>query len=355
MLKILKIILYPVSLLYGLAVMMRNKLFDWKFIKAERFDIPVICVGNLCTGGTGKTPHVEYLIKLLSVRYKVGVLSRGYKRKTKGFLTAEINDKVGDIGDEVKQIAVKFNNVFVAVCEKRRIGIKKMRELRPDLDIVLLDDAFQHRYVKPGMSILLTDYSSLYIHDFVIPSGTLREFVSGASRADIICVTKSPKVLSPIVSKDIESKLKLKEMQKLIFSYITYGNFISLYKDSQVEMPKKVYAILLFAGIVNTYPLEEYLKTKCEELTVLKYADHHQYTVKEVELIVKRFDDLYSVNKMIVTTEKDAMRLENDVFKNILSNYPVFYVPIETEIHKKYKNDFDNQILEYVRKNKTNR
>jgi len=354
MLKILKVCAYPVSLLYGFILLLRNKLFDWHILPSETFAIPIISIGNLTMGGTGKTPHTEYLIRLLQDQFKVAILSRGYGRLTRGFILVDNSMDTLTIGDEVKQLSDKFNNITVAVSESRRAGIKKLIELQPEIDVILLDDAFQHRYVKPGLSILLSDYSNLYIYDFVVPTGFLREFISGAKRADIICITKSPKVLSPIVSKDIEESLKIMESQKLYFSYIKFGNFIPLYKDTKVEMPKKVYAILLFSGIVNTYPFEEYLKTACDELTVLRYNDHYQYTEKDIDNIITKFKDLYSVNKIVVTTEKDAKRLESETFYEKLKNIPIYYVPIEIEIHKKYKQDFDNQILNYVRKNKAN-
>ena len=354
MLKIIKVCLYPISLLYGFILLTRNKLFDWHILPSETFPMPVICVGNLSMGGTGKTPHTEYLIRLLQNQFKIAILSRGYGRKTKGFILVDGTMDALTIGDEVKQLYDKFSDITVAVSEDRRIGVKKIIELHPEIDVILMDDAFQHRYVKPGLSVLLTDYSNLYINDFVVPTGTLREFTSGAVRADIICVTKSPKILSPIVSRDIETKLKILESQKLYFSYIRFGNFIPLYEDSKVEMPKKVYAILLFAGIVNTYPLEEFLRTECEELTVLRYNDHYQYTEKDINNIIKTFKDLYSVNKIIVTTEKDKKRLESDGFYELMNNIPIYYVPIEIEMHKKYKQDFDNQILNYVKTNRTN-
>lgn len=353
--KFLKVLAYPFSLLYGCIMLIRNKLFDAHLLPSKSYNLPLICVGNLSVGGTGKTPHTEYIVNLLINNFKVGVLSRGYKRNTKGFFLVENSSLVTEVGDEVLQMAHKFENIKVAVCENRREGIEKLTRLFPDLDVIILDDAFQHRYVKPGLSILLSDYSNLYTNDFVMPTGNLREFISGARRAHIVCVTKSPKVLSPIVSKDIEADLSLRSYQNLYFTYIRYGNFVPLYTDNGGEMPSKVYVILLFAGIVNTYPLEEHLKTKCDDLRVIKFKDHYQYKEEDAKMLVQKFKDLYSVNKIIVTTEKDAKRLENSVFKNIFSNIPIFYIPIEIEFHNKYKSDFDNQILNYVRKNKTNR
>ena len=351
MLKILKVCAYPISILYGLILLIRNKFFDWHLLPSESFKIPLICVGNLSMGGTGKTPHIEYLIFLLQDKFNVAILSRGYGRQTKGFILVENEMSSLTVGDEVKQLSDKFRNITLAVSESRRAGIRKLIELHPEIEVILLDDAFQHRYVKPGLSILLSDYSNLYINDFVVPTGRLREFISGADRADLICITKSPKILSPIVSKDVETALNIKENQKLYFSYIKFGNFIPLYKDTKVEMPNKLYVILLFAGIVNTYPLEEYLKTLCEDLRVIRYNDHYQYNEKDINYIIKTYKDLYSVNKIIVTTEKDAKRLESIAFYELFKTVPVYYMPIEIEMHKKYKQDFDNQIINYVRKN----
>lgn len=354
MLRFIKVLLYPFSILYGLLMLLRNKMFDWGILPSHSFDIPVIGVGNLSLGGTGKTPHVEYLIRLLHPQFKVAILSRGYGRRTKGFLLAEINMSTSFIGDEVRQYKNKFPELIVAVCEKRVKGIKKLTSLYPDLDVIILDDAYQHRYVKPGLNILLTGYSNLYTDSFVVPTGRLREFISGASRAHIICVTKAPKVLSPIVVKEYEKKLKPEKHQQLIFTYLHYKNLIPLYEGAGDNMPEKVYAILMLTGIANPYPLEEHLKQKCTELFKMEYKDHHNYSLKDTDTILKTFNNIYSVNKIIVTTEKDAKRLERPQFREKFKNTPIFYVPIEVDIHKPYKKEFDNKILNYVRANKKN-
>ena len=350
--NLLRLILYPISLLYGLITMIRNKFFDKNILKSNSFKVPVISVGNLTMGGTGKSPHVEYLIRLLGNDYNVTTLSRGYKRKTKGFILADENTSAGEIGDEPFQFKSKFENIQVAVDEKRVHGIEKILELKPDTDVVLLDDAFQHRYVKPGLSILLTDFHNLYNQDYIVPSGSLREFASGANRADIIVVTKCAKVLSPLTRTRINAELKPQPHQKLYFSYIEHGDFTAIPGLKFIpEIKKKYSTILLVAGIANSYPLEFYLKNRCIDLEILKFPDHHQYTKKDITRIVETYDSILSQKKVIVTTEKDAMRLMNPEFVKMLKHFPVCYVPIEMKFHKEDKIKFDNQIISYVKEN----
>ncbi len=351
--KFSQFILLPFSLVYAFATAVRNKLFDWNILRSKSFDKPIISVGNLNVGGTGKTPHVEYLINFLKDEFKIATLSRGYKRKTKGFIIASDNSSASEIGDEPYQINRKFPGITVAVDEKRVHGINELQILS-NPDINLLDDAFQHRYVKPGLSILLTDYHNLYTNDYPIPSGRLRECRSGAKRADIIIVTKSSKVLSPIVRKDIEEKIKPKSRQKVFFSYIEHGYFTSL--NGEELKAKKIFftSILLVAGIANSYPLEVYLKKHCDELEVMKYPDHHNYSEKDVTKIIETFEKIFRKNKIIVTTEKDAMRFIQPGIINHLISLPVFYIPIRTEFHKQDKTKFNKYILDYVRKNSGN-
>lgn len=336
-------------------VSLRNKLFDWHILPCEKFSIPVISVGNLSAGGTGKTPHVEYLVRLLQDTYQIATLSRGYGRKSKGFILANEEATSIIIGDEPKQYANKFKKILVAVAEKRSDGIKNLLKLKSVPDLILLDDAFQHRYVQPGLSILLTDYHRLYINDYLIPSGRLREPVSGAKRADIIIVTKTPKIFSPILRRKIIQDFHLQPHQHIFFSYINYYSLIP-FNNAAKEIPegkKKFYTILLFAGIANSYPIQEYLKTFCEELATIQFSDHYQYTRKDLEHIATTFQNIFSKNKIIVTTEKDAMRLKNTSLQEIIVNLPVFYLPIEVVFHKQDKEVFNQLVLEYVRKNKS--
>lgn len=252
--------LFPFALIYGLITWFRNKLFDWGILTEKIHSIPIISVGNLSMGGTGKTPLIEYLIRFLQNEYKLATLSHGYGRKTKGFLIADKNASAKKIGDESMQYVEKFPNISVAVDEIRNRGVEKLMKQVPDLDLILLDDAFQHRFIKAGLSIMLTDFYLLYSDDYVFPSGSLREFRSGAKRADIVIVTKTPIVLSPITRRRIEGELKLKEHQLLLFSKITYGNFTSFNKIEGTDLKKHYSHILLFTGIANNYPLQDHLR-----------------------------------------------------------------------------------------------
>ncbi len=336
-------------------MLFRNKLFDWRLMPSKKFDIPVICVGNLTFGGTGKTPHVEYLVKLLMNEYTLATLSRGYGRETKGFIIASDYMNYLQIGDEPLQFKHKFEDIHVVVDERRKRGIKLLLEKVPGLDVVILDDAFQHRYVKPGLSIILSDYHNLYTQNYLFPTGTLREFRSGAKRADIIIVTKTPKIFSPITRRMLIDEIKPKSYQQLYFSYISYGDLKSIDKDKESYKISKVSTILMFAGIANTYPLEAYLKRNCGELIVMNFPDHHKYIEKDLLKIMGKFNDIFTANKMIITTEKDMMRLIKQNMYNIIKDYPIYYIPIEIKFHQNDEAKFNNQIMEYVEKSTRNR
>ncbi len=349
--KLLRIILLPFALLYGLIVTIRNKLFDWGILYSRSYDLPVISVGNLSCGGTGKTPHVEYIIRLLQENYSVSTLSRGYGRETKGFILAENNHKSEQIGDEALQLNHKFDKIKVAVDEKRTEGIDILLNKFPDLDVIILDDAFQHRVVKPGLSILLTNFYSLYTDNYLLPTGTLREPISGAKRADIIIVTKTPKIFSPITRRRLVDEIKPRAHQKLYFSYIKYDEMIPLTKTKPITKKKKFNTILMFTGIADPYTLQFYLKNICIELVSLNFPDHHQYTIKDLSHIKKTYDNIFTKNKIIITTEKDAMRfMKSDLMDNI-KDLPIFYVPIKIEFHKD-KDKFNEQIIDYVEKSR---
>jgi tetraacyldisaccharide 4'-kinase len=335
-------------------MMARNFLFDLGLLKSIRYEKPVISIGNLSYGGTGKTPQIEYLVRLLSGDNFLATLSRGYGRKSEGFIIGSKRSNVKYIGDEPLQFAKKFDNIKVAVDEKRTRGISLLFQKYPKLDVILMDDAFQHRYVKPGLSILLTDYHHPYTEDAVLPSGTLREFKCGARRADLIIVTKTPKIFSPITRRRFLEDIRPCAHQKVFFSYIRYGNPMPLYEQSQPDYPAKTNNILLFNGIANDMPLREHLERMCSELVVIKFPDHHLYSMKDLELIRKRFDDLPTQKKVILTTEKDVMRLKNPAFSTFLKNLPLFYIPIEVEFHGGDKELFDKEILNYVAKAKRN-
>ena len=349
--------LYPASWLYGAAVIIRNKLFDWGLLRSKSFDIPVICVGNLSVGGTGKTPHTEYLIKLLQDNYRVAVLSRGYKRHTQGYVLATPQSTARTIGDEPYQMYTKFPSVTLAVDENRCHGIEQLLALKePAIDVVLLDDAFQHRHVKPGLSILLTDYHRLFCDDTLLPAGRLREPAGGKNRAQIIIVTKCPQDIKPIDYNIITKRLNLYPYQQLFFSTFRYGNLRPVFgqgvKETEVSMDTD---ILLVTGIASPAPIWERLEKYSRHIETLSFGDHHDFSHKDMLQIKERFNRLSAEKRLIITTEKDATRLVNhpDLAEELK---PFIYaLPIEIEILQNQQDKFNQHIIDYVRENTRNR
>ena len=348
--------LLPFSWLYSLVVSFRNALFEMGILKSRAFNIPVISVGNITVGGTGKTPHVEYLIRLLQDRYQVAVLSRGYKRKTRGFLTADDSTTACDIGDEPFQMKKKYPKATVAVDKNRVHGIERLTKENPDLDVILLDDAYQHRYVKPGINILLVDYHRLIIYDKLLPAGRMREPLNGKNRADIVIVTKCPQELKPMEYRVITKAMDLYPYQQLFFTTLEYGKLQPIFKD--VKAPKnlqklKSMNVLLLSGIASPRQLIEDLAPLASHLEPLTFADHHNFRPKDVELINETFATLPSP-KCIVTTEKDAARivtlkgLSDNIKKNIYS------LPVHTSFMLDQEDKFNENIIGYVRKNSRN-
>jgi tetraacyldisaccharide 4'-kinase len=349
--KILALLLFPLALLYGFISFIRNLLFDLGFPKPRRYPFPVISVGNLSMGGTGKTPHIEYLVRLLEKSQQIAVLSRGYGRKTRGFLFADETSNAQSIGDEPYQYYRKFKNIVVAVCSIRTYGISKIREEHPKTSVILLDDAYQHRWVKPGLNILLTDFRHLYAHDYVFPTGTLREFRSGAKRADIIIVTKNDKVLPIMLRKHLITQLKPTSNQLVLFSYITYGEWVPLTNIETIKTAIAPYKnLLLLTGIVNPYPIEDYLKTCNYNVTKCEFADHHVYSEKDVIKISNVFDGILSQSKAIVTTEKDAARLIGTNALDQLAHLPIYYIPIQIEFHHNDAETLSEQVNGLINK-----
>jgi tetraacyldisaccharide 4'-kinase len=337
--KLLRKILFPLSLLYGGITALRNYFFDQGWFESKIYDLPVICVGNLSTGGTGKSPMVEFLIDLLRKDYKVGVLSRGYKRSTKGFIEVAASHMATEVGDEPLQFKQNFPDVLIAVCADRREGIES---LKGKVDVILLDDAFQHRWVKPSTSLLLTPFNDLYSSDYVLPAGNLREFRSGAKRADIIVVTKCPEGVAYAELQDIERKLNLLEHQKLYFSKIGYDKFI--YGPTETlplnYLTGKKFSLV--TGIANPKPLVSFLDRKEFEFTHLKFADHHNFTDSEIRRL--------KTNDLILTTEKDYMRLQPK-----LGKFAIYFLPIKTIILKEQEDFFKQAILKRVKATRLNR
>ena len=307
-------------------------------------------------GGVGKTPHIEYLVNLLKDNFKVATLSRGYKRNTAGFYLADTNSTAKEIGDEPLQFKKKFINLPVAVDEKRVNGIKKLKEIHPEINVVLLDDAYQQRSVNPGINILITDFSNLYINDTIVPSCRLREWRFGSKREDIIIVAKTSNVLSPIDKRRIKESLNAEEYQKIYFSYLKYGElkpFTETAKKLTDEI-RKNFSILLLTGIAKAGLLFYKLHNECSLVEHIKFSDHHFYTETDIISIKERFSNLYGNNKIIITTEKDIMRLSLPKIKKQIQDIPIFYIPIEIRFHGNDKEDFEEQILKYVTANSRN-
>jgi tetraacyldisaccharide 4'-kinase len=353
LIKIISILLFPLSFLYGLILYIRNRLYDWNIFKSTKFNFPVISVGNLNLGGVGKTPHVEYLVRLLFENFEVATLSRGYKRKTSGFYLSNEKSTVADIGDEPLQYKLKFKEITVAVDEKRVNGIQKIKKNNPNTGVILLDDAYQHRAVNPGVNILITDCSKLYIYDNVVPSGRLREWACGSKRADIIIVSKTSNLLSPIEKRRIKEKLKPQLHQKIYFSYIKYGEitpFTTAAKNINNEINNNL-SVLLLTGIAKAGPLFYKLKNEYKSVKHIKFSDHHNFTDSDIADIKEEYESSYVNNKIIITTEKDIMRLSLPKILNQLQDIPIFYIPIEICFHGDDKEKFDKQIMKYVTAN----
>ena len=349
--------LLPFSWFYGLAVKTRNILFEMGVLKTRSFQIPIISVGNITVGGTGKTPHVEYLVRLLKDQFHVAVLSRGYKRKSRGFIKADEQTTMPEIGDEPYQMKQKFPGVTIAVDRKRCHGIDMLTEQDSKLDVILLDDAFQHRYVKPGVNILLVDYHRLIIYDKLLPAGRLREPLNGKDRADIVIVTKCPKDLKPMEYRVVTKAMHLYPYQRLYFTTLEYAALQPMFQTSKENIPSLDSLhdthVLLLTGIASPEQLEHDLSPFTSHLSPLTYADHHQFDKKDVQLINDTFAALPSP-KLIITTEKDATRLNNveglsdDVKKNI------YILPVRISFMQDQENTFNQQIRDYVRKNSRN-
>jgi len=350
MIHILRYLLFPFALLYGLVMALRNALFHWGVFKSESFEVPVISLGNITVGGTGKTPHSEYLISLLGAHYRVAVLSRGYGRQTKGFreVTAEASSL--DCGDEPCQMKGKFPQAIVAVDEERKRGIKYLVE-NYQAELVLLDDAFQHRWVKPGLSLLLVDYGRPFFKDFVLPMGRLREFPAGKKRADIIVVTKCPKALTKEEKAFWQKRLKLNASQQLFFSTFTYGAPLPVFPDvCKPTLTLDNAELLLLTGIANPQPLADYLTGQGAHVKPLSFADHHVFTAKDVAKLQESYQSIVAMGGVILTTEKDAARLSSDVDLPQEIKEKLFYVPIQVQILDNEK-EFNQIIESYVAKN----
>lgn len=342
------LVLLPLSKLYGFGVGVRNLLFDWHILKQREFGVPVVVVGNLVAGGTGKTPHTEYIIDLLKYKYRIGMLSRGYKRRTRGFVLATRRSTPADIGDEPYQIYQKFgNDITVAVCEDRCAGIEEMLHVDPKINLVILDDAFQHRYVKPTVAIVLTEFNRPVFYDKLLPYGRLREGQKALSRCDMVVVTKCPEQLKAIEYRIFKNSLNLFPYQKLLFSRFEYQALEPVFPDQAIQPPHLSWltaddSVLLLSGVANPKPLVRYLKGFHHNLTVRQFPDHHNFSRRDLDAICRQFKNMPGERKLIVTTEKDAVRLaSNPYFPHELKEY-IFYLPITVVFDPATTEHFDD-------------
>lgn len=346
--NLLQLLLLPLCLLYGLITKIRNKLFDWGVLSSRSYPLPVISLGNLSTGGTGKTPHAELLIRMLQPRYSIALVSRGYKRKTRGLEVATSESTAAQIGDEPLQIYKKFPGILVVVHEQRVQAMDYIQQHHPHINLVILDDAFQHRFVKPGLNLLLTEYYKPFFQNHILPCGTLREARSGASRAHSLIVTKTPKVFSPLDRRFFLKKLNPFPQDKIFFSYIQYGNWLPLDEASTPPPESQYRTLFLFTGIANTAALQEHLKTFCHELLTIAHADHHQFSENDLHELKMKYRQTYGGSKAIVITEKDAMRLQDENLRKMIRCLPVYYIPIEVDFHDSDREAFLEMVERFL-------
>ncbi|MEO6837099.1 MAG: tetraacyldisaccharide 4'-kinase [Ginsengibacter sp.] len=343
--KSFRFILLPFSLLYGGIISLRNKLFDKKILRSATFDFPLICIGNLSVGGTGKTPMVEYIIRLLKGKYKVATLSRGYKRKTKGFAIAGENSSASDIGDEPMQIHKKFPDLTVSVAEERIMGIPQLLTERPQTEVIVLDDAFQHREVKAGLNILLTDFHNMYSQDLMLPAGNLRDNKKSSKRADIIVVTKCSSNLTEELKEGVIRELNTLPHQKIYFASIKYERPIQLFTGEQLSLEQGCH-VLLVCGIANPQPIKEFLKIHVSGFELLQFKDHHIFNSDDISEIKNRFLKIKNESKIILTTEKDGVRISK--FEKELKDIPVYLLPMSHQFLFNGEAEFEKNILEFI-------
>lgn len=328
----------------------RHKMFDWGMLKSREFDIPIICVGNITVGGTGKTPHTERLVEILSGEFKVAVLSRGYKRKTKGFVLAQVNSSFKKIGDEPKQIKLKFPNIPVAVCEKRVEGIEKLRAAHPEVNLIILDDAFQHRYVEPWINILLMDFSCPIYEDYLLPMGRLRDRRSQLSRAQMVIVTKCPGDLKPLDYRIITKRLDLYPYQSLFFTNSVSEKPVPLYRRYNQPPLKPGAPVVALSGIANPTKFLENLHENYDVREIFTFGDHHTFKMKDIYRVEEKLKELPE-ETVVVITEKDAVRLMNSRKMSDDIKRRLYFVSIRVEFLENKECDFRRQLDQYVREN----
>jgi len=340
----------PLSWIYGLGVSFRHTLFNWKILKSEEFDIPIVSVGNITVGGTGKTPHTEYLIQVLSARYNVAVLSRGYKRTSKGFQLAAVNSSFKRIGDEPKQIKLKFPHIPVAVCEKRAEGIHRLREIHPEVNLIILDDAFQHRYVEPWVNIVLMDFHCPIYEDKLLPRGRLRDRKNQIDRSQIILVTKCPKEVRPLDFMMVRKNLDLYPYQNLYFTRFESDVPQAMFPSLVQKHLKPGDPVVALSAIANPRHFLDNLKKNYDLIHQMIFRDHYAFRMKDIYHLEDMLKSM-PPETMVVLTEKDAVKLLNS--RKISDNIKrrLYYVPISVRFVDGKEPEFQHQLEQYVREN----
>jgi tetraacyldisaccharide 4'-kinase len=345
LLKPIRILLFPLSIVYAFIIRIRNFLFNKDILSGTRFNLPVICIGNLAVGGTGKSPMVEFLIKNLKNDFALAVLSRGYKRKTRGYALANAMSTVIEIGDEPMQFHIKFPDVPVAVGEERIVAIPQLLHDIPATQAIILDDAFQHRWVKAGLNILLTDYNNLFTRDWYLPTGDLRDEKDSYKRAEIIVITKCPVEIAEEQKENITREINLLSHQRIFFSAIHYGIPYHLTRFSEKNTSENT-EVLLLTGIANPRSLKKFVGENYKTYYQLSYNDHHIYTIDDLREIIKRFENVQAEDKIILTTEKDAVRLAK--FHNEIDALPIYVIPVEPEFLFGETKAFTRLIINFI-------
>lgn len=343
-LRSFRILLFPFAMLYGVVLQVRNYLYDRQWLKSTHFNIPIINVGNLSVGGTGKSPMVDYLASILKQRYHVGTISRGYKRRSKGYLLADASSTAVEIGDEPMQFHLRHPDIAVAVGEERIVAVPQLLYDRPETELIILDDAFQHRAIRAGFNILLTDYNDLYTRDFYLPTGDLRDNPSSAARADIIIVTKCPPGLSTSERDDIIRELSPVKGQRVLFTTISYGRLYHIVSQAPSDLSREL-EVLLVCGIANPVPLTNYLERHTASYDAIFFRDHHIFSIDDLRDIFNRFEKLKG-SSIMLTTEKDAVRLIK--YRHELRELPFYVLPISIGFLFDGEKEFQRLIYDYI-------
>jgi len=344
---VLRLLLFPLTPIYALIVWTRNRLYDWGVLTSKSFDIPRIVIGNLAVGGTGKSPMTEYVLKLVQDQFKVATLSRGYGRKTRGFRYVEPNSSAVEVGDEPLQFKKKFPKITVAVSEDRCFGIA---QLQAEHNLILLDDAFQHRKLKPSFSILLFDYNSCLKPLLLLPTGSYRDLLQESRRASFLIITKTPSSASVDEKKRIHAKItQYNKSAFFAFSSIKYGTLKALYTHTEKKVPLRNKTILLLTGIANPAPLKSYLIESGAEIDHLAFPDHYAFSLADIQSLRDRYHNIPLSNKIIITTEKDAQRLSQECFASLLGALPIFYIPIEAAFSPEDEPMLQHNILKEIK------